>query len=536
MSTVLVVGGRWLASFVVVLTWGLTVPELASATQTFSVRNPNGGSSFQAGSDASYTTTMTFDSSAGAPQTALISLSPGVLGSLAANPSCRHGVQHTSACQVGTGTATIENVGTVGLTAYLVPAQDPAADVAGIDLVTSGPPPVGGSTTHAEIQLKQSASGAVQTVLNVNFAGAGAASNVITGSSLTTNSTLNGQPFSRMPSNCSPGPSSLTVKYANGTSETTTAAPDFTITGCSSLPYNPQLSVTAVKDAHNSGVAITTTVTQAADEAATARQALVIPFPAFGPNTNALGLQNTSTAVGSATAYSPLLPTPLVGKVYLTGSGPFTPSLTIRFPAPNAITLTGKVNLDTSTTTFTGIPDVPQTKLIVALFGGPQALEVATCVRPTATVSATFTGQNGAMITDRQPITVSGCPTAAGEPKASGGSLSGTAKGKPVLRFRLAKGKNAPKLKSFTLALPGGLSFKSTGLRHGLSVPVVKVSAKLHGGQLVINLKRAVNSLSVKLTSPLLAFRKHKHVHGRPKLHITVTDAKGTRTSLTVSV
>lgn len=517
------------------LTWGLTVPALASAAQTFSVSNPNGGSSFQAGGDASYTTTMNFDSSAGAPQTALISLSPGVLGSLAANPSCLQSVRHTSACQIGTGTATIEIVDSVGLTAYLVPAQHPDSDVAGIDLVTNGPPPVGGSTTHAEIQLKQSASGAVQSVLNVNFAGAGAASNLITGSSLTISSTLNGQPFSRLPSNCSPGPSSLTVNYANGTSETTAAAPDFTITGCSSLHYDPRLSVTAVKDAHDSGVAITTTVTQAADEAATAGQALVIPFPAFGPNTTALHLQGTSTAVGSATAYSPLLPTPLMGRVYLTGSSPFKPSLTIRFPAPNAITLTGIVNLATSTTTFTGIPDVPQTKLIVALFGGPQALESATCAPPTATVSATFTGQNGAMVTDKQPITIRGCPVAAGKPGVSRASLSGTAKRKPVLRFRLAKGKGAPKLKSFRLALPGGLSFKATGLRRGLSVRGVKVSARLHGGRLVVNLKRAVNSLSVKLTSPLLAFGNRKHLHGRPKLHITVTDAKGTSSSLTVS-
>jgi hypothetical protein len=477
---------------------------------------------------------MNFDTSAGAPRTALITSAPGVLASLAANPSCVQSVQHTSACQIGTGTATLETVGTVGLTAYLVPAQDPATSVAGIDLVTAGPPPIGGSTTHAEVQLKQNASGAVQSVLNVNFAGAGEAGMLITGSSLTVNSTLGGQPFSRMPSNCSPGPSSLTVNYANGTSETTAASPDFTITGCSSLPYNPRLSVTAVKDAHDSGVEITTTVTQAADEAAGAGQALVIPFSVFGPNTNALGLQNTSTAVGSATSYSPLIPTPLVGKVYFTGSGPFTPSLTIRFPAPNAITLTGIVNLSTSTTTFTGLPDVPQTKLVVSLFGGPRALESTFCAPPTGTISARFTGQNGATVTDSQRLTVSGCPKAAGGPKASGGSLSGTAQGKPVLRFRLAKGKNAPKLKSFTVALPGALSFQASGLRHGLSVSGVKVSATLQGGQLVVKLKRPVNSLSVKLASPLLVLGKH--LHGRPKLHVTVTDAKGTSTSLTVSV
>jgi hypothetical protein len=512
---------------VVVVGLGLAVPALASAAQTFSVGSPGGSSSFQANGDPSYTTSMTFDTSAGAPQTALITMSPGVLASLAANPACLKSVQYTASCRIGSGSATLLLGAPLSLTAYLVPATNPN-DAAGIDLVSSA------STSHAEVQLKQNASGAVSSVLDVDLASAGTAGSLITGTSLTVNGTLGGKPFVRMPSNCSPGPSSLTVTYANGKSETSSASPDFTITGCSSLPYAPRASVVIVKDAHDPGTEVTTTVTQNADEASTSAQTLKLPFPTLAANLKAAPLQNTSTPVGDAVADSPLLPEPLTGKVYLTGSSPFTPSLTIRFPPPSAITLTGAVDLDKSTVTFTGIPDVPQTKLVVTLFGGPKALEETTCNPPDGGFSGLFTGQNGKAVTDTLHVVVAGCPKTAGAPSASRGSLSVSAKGHATLRFRLAKGANAPDLKAFTLALPRGLSFDSAGLRKGLSIQGVKRKATLKKGKLTVVLKRAVKSVSVKLTGALLVAKKHLGSH--LKLRLTATDAGGTKTAVSTSL
>jgi hypothetical protein len=517
---------RW-PLFVAVLAAWLALPALASAAQTFSIGSPSGSSTFQANSDPSYTTSMTFDSSAGAPQTAIITLSPGVLASLAANPSCLQSVQHTPACMIGSGSATLMSLIPAPLTAYLVPATNPN-DAAGIDLVSSA------STSHAEVQLKQNASGAISSVLNVDLSTLGAVGNLITGTSLTVNGTLGGQPFNRMPSNCSPGPSSLTVNYANGASETSSASPDFTITGCSSLPYKPRLSATFVKDSGDAGVAVTTTVTQNADEASTSSQTLTIPFPTVSPNFASLSLQNTSTAVGQAIAYSPLLPTPLSGKIYFTGASPLSPTLTIRFPPPSVITLTGSVNLQKSSVTFSGVPDVPQTKLVVALFGGKLALESSNCTVPSGTMGGSFTGQNGAVVNDSVRVTVQGCPGGAGAPSASGGRLSVSAGGKPVLRFSLTSGNNAPDLKAFSVALPRGLGFAASGLRHGLSVQGVKVSATVRGDKLIVHLKRAVKSVSVKLAAPLLVAKKH--LRGRLKLHLTVTDAGGTTTTLSPSI
>ncbi len=486
---------RWGTVFVAMLAAWLAPAGAASAAQTFSVGSPSGSSTFQANGDPSYTTSMTFDSSAGAPQHAVITFSPGVLASLAANPSCLQSVQHTSACMIGSGSATVSLGIPVSLIAYLVPATN-ANDAAGIDLVSSG------STSHAEVQLKQNASGAISSVLDVDLSTLGVVGNLITGTSLTVNGTLGGQPFVRMPSNCSPGPSSLTVAYASGASETSSASPDFTIKGCSSLPYNPQLSASFVKDSGDAGTAVTTTVTQNADEASTSAQELTIPFPTVAPNLASLSLQNTSTPVGQAIAYSPLLPTPLTGKVYFTGASAFLPTLTIRFPPPNVITLTGAVSLQKSTVTFSGIPDVPQTKLVVALFGGKQALESSNCTVPTGTLSGSFTGQNGAVVNDSVRLSVKGCPKAAGTPSASGGSLSGSASGRPVLRFTLTKGRNAPGLKAFSVALPRGLSFNAGGLRHGLSVHGANARATLRGGKLIVSLKRAVKSVAVKLAAP----------------------------------
>src|SRR5581483_4723855 len=136
-------------------------------------------------------------------------------------------------------------------------------------------------------------SGAISSVLNVDLASAGAAGDLITGTSLTVNGTLGGKPFVRMPSNCSPGPSSLTVTYAHGASETSSASPDFTITGCSRLPYNPRLTATLIKDRGDAGAAVTTTVTQNGDEASTSTQKLTIPFPTLSPNLASLNLQNS---------------------------------------------------------------------------------------------------------------------------------------------------------------------------------------------------------------------------------------------------
>ena len=525
---------RQIAALAGALGLSLAVPVLASASQSFVVTSPTG---FPANGDPSYTTTQNLDSGTmGEPGNVTITLAPGVLASLAANASCVKTLQYTSACQIGGGSATTSSGAGLGLTAYLVPPPNPSTDAAGIDLLT-GPP--ANQTTHVAVDLVQNASGNVASVLKLNLSSLGPLlGGLLTKMSLTVNGTLGGKPFTRMPSNCNiTTHSSLTVQYAKGT-ETSQASPDFAPTGCSSLPFTPQVSATAVKDPHNDGVEITTTQTQPLGQAAGLTTVLQLPWPAIGTNTSAVALQNTSTPVGTAVATSPLQPAPLKGYAYLTGSGPFTPSLTLRFPPPVALTLVGAVNLNNHTVTFSNQPDVPQTALVVTLFGGTQSLELATCSPPGGVLHASNTGQNGVFATAAVPIQISGCPPAPkqqGKPKLSGVSLTGLAGGKPYLSFSVAHGKNAPNLKRLSVALPAGLKWES---KKGISVGGSH-TLRIAGGRLIITLKRRGARVAVRIGSTALRESeqlqhraRNGKAHPKPRVRVTVTDADGTQTTL----
>ncbi len=342
--------------------------------------------------------------------------------------------------------------------------------------------------------------------------------------SLTINGTLGGKPFTRMPTNCHPGASSVMIVYAKRT-ETTAASPDFAPTGCASLPFAPKLSGSAVVDAHDTGVAVTTTVTQAADEAASASTQLALPWPTLAPNFSALSLQNTSTPVGSATTATPLLPAPLQGKAYLTGS-PASPTMTLRFPPPAVLTLVGKIDLARHTVAFPTIPDVPVTRLTVTLFGGRNALLSASCDQPSGSLGGAFTGQNGARATASQPLTLSGCPArpvTPGRPSLTGAGFSGLGAGAPVVGFTVTSGHAAPKLRSLMVGLPSGLTFVRRHLRSGIHVPALR-SLAIRGGRLVITLKRALPSVDVRIAGRALhetrRLRRQKHRH--LVLHVTV--------------
>jgi len=508
------------------------VPALASADQQFQVTSPSG---FPAGGNPSYTTTQVLDSqNMGAPGKVRITLAPGVLASLAANPSCTKTTQYTDACKIGQGTADGPgDVPLASLTAYLVPPPDPKTDAAGIDLLT-GPP--ANQTTHVAVDLVQTASGNVASVLKLDLSGNPIAGQ-LTKMSLTVNSTLNGKPFTRMPTNCNvTDHSSLTVEYAKGT-ETTPASPDFKPTGCDALPFSPTLSASAVKDAHDDGAEVVTTQTQGPGEAAGLSTSLQLPWPALSTNLGALAVQNTTTPVGSATAASPLQPAPLVGNAYLTGT-PIAPTLTLLFPPPVALKLVGTVSLNTHTVTFSALPDVPQTSLVVKLFGGPHAAQAANCAPPGGIAHGSFTGQNGVIVSVSTPLTVAGCPPPPkhhGAPRLSRVSLAGLASGKPRLSFKVAHGTNAPKLRSLIVSLPRGLLFLS---KRGISVSGPH-RLRLTGGKLTITLKRPLTAVAVRIGSAALAestqlerlARAHK-AHPKPLVRVTATDAGGSRSSL----
>lgn len=374
-------------------------PASALGAQSLAITSPTG---FPAGGHPTYTTTIGLDTSAGTPSTVTIKLAPGALASPSANPSCLKTTQHTSSCQIGAGSVTTSLGLPLSVTAYLAPPPN-KADVVGIDVV----PVTGTPVTHAGAKLVQNAAGNVQTVLSLSLSGLGPLAGLVTGMNLTINGTLDGKPFNRMPTNCSPGQSQLTVAYSSKT-ETVAASPDFTPTGCSALPYAPKISGTAHAVAHGGAGRVVTTITQAAGQAASRETTLALPKNALLPSPGALGFLNTSTPVASAVTVTPLLPAPLAGKIFLKGTFA-KPFLVFKFPPPAALTLTGAVNLAADSMTIPVIPDVPLTKLQVTFPGGRNGLLIVGCPTKPAKLAGTFTAQSGKTVKASHALTVTGC-------------------------------------------------------------------------------------------------------------------------------
>jgi hypothetical protein len=544
-----------------------------------------------AGGAVSIASTTTFTWPSGSSDTVKnvnVSLAPGLLAAPAAVPqTCTSSQLSTFSCPaqslIGTGTMTLvtnpgaspgpSQIGQVSL--FLMPAPA-AGDVAGVGAILSAALPASSSNSFTSISgpidIKTDATGQPYGTISftglpssVNF-GTGAVPVQVTSLSLTFNGKAadangvpnNGSAFIRLPTQCSTDPRiSVSVDTVSGSPSSNTGADTFSLGNtCAGLAYSPTLAASGTKDAGDNGVTVVTELTQSATEAATKNATLGIPASELQPNVNAAVSEICPTAagcthpVGTATASTPLLSSPLNGTVYLTGSIG-APALTIVFPSPFSLTISGVINIAASTVTFQNEPDVPLTDLKVTLSGGPNALFVTGCSATTATATGSFTGQNGKSAQSNPALPLSGCPassggggggTTVGKPAISG-SVTGLASGKAKVSFKLTAGKNAPKLKSFKVKLAGGLSFIKKGIAKGVSVTGAgKATIKLSGSTLVVTLKTAASSVSVTISSKALkvsnGLRKNAKKHKVRSLKVTVpvTDSAGLTTTLTLTV
>jgi hypothetical protein len=498
----------------------------------------------QAGGGTNVTATLHF-AAGDTPSTVVTSLAPGMLGNLNANPSCLVSQQLTPSCQIGTATVSTTApapANSIPGNLYLVPGQN--GDAAGIEFVATGLP-----NQYIGVTLNPKAPGGL--VLTTTFSNP----SPVQITDFTANfTTLNGVEFTRLPSSCGAATSSFTATYYDGT-PTGSASGSFTPTGCSSLAYAPTLSATLTKDAGDSGAGLVLGITQTATEAASKSIVLTLP-KGLTPNVTADApcLSATGCQIGTATATSPLIPSPALagGKVTLTASGT-TPMISVSFPAPFAVTLGGAVNLANNSVTFAGVPDVPLTTLTLNITGPNGQKAFNTNCAP-ANIAGVFTSQSGVTHNASAPITFVGCvPTATG-------STSGLAKGHPKLKFKVvAAGSGGPKIASVAIGLPGGLRFSrsaisthktcttlkgkkkkctTTTLIKGLGIRGAKAkSVALKHGQLVITLKKAAGSVIFTISGPLLTETRglqtkvKKHKTRKLTFRLRVTDANHTSTS-----
>ncbi len=501
--------------------------------------------STQAGAATSVTAALTF-ASGDTPKTVVTSLAAGMLGNLNANATCLGAQQLTAACQVGTASVS-STAGPFTGNLYLVPAQA-STDAAGIEFVPAGPP-----LTNQYIGVSANPNTPGGLNLTTTFANPTPAQ--ITG--FTANfTTLNGQPFTRLPSSCSAATSTFSATYY-GPTPTGSASGSFTPTGCATLPYEPVLAASETKDAKDNGAALVFTITQAANEAASKTISLKLPS-GLGVNLSADVLCLTGSGsgcrVGTATATSPLIPSVALNNGTITlGGSASAPTITIAFPA-FGITLVGDVSLANGTVTINNVPDVPLTNLSLNITG-PNGKKAFTTSCTPSTTTGTFTSQSGASKNVAAKVTLNNCVA---KPTATG-SLSGLASGHPGLRFTVAHGKGAPNVSSVSVGLPAGLKFSSAGivttktcttkggkkkcttttLTKGLGIKgATAKSVALKGGKLLITLKKAAGKFTISLSGPVLTesgslqTKVKKHKVKTLTVTLKVTDAKHTSTTV----
>lgn len=545
------------------LAFGLAFASAASASITPTV-TPSSTAPLKAGATGNLGLDLKFAPSLGdSPKDLTLNLPPGLLSNAAINKGgCLKTADiETTTCQIGSGTVDALVAGipiptNVGF--FLVPPPA-AGDLAGLAVASNGQQI--GSTAAIAIRPSGDPDG---VGARIDFV----LPNTLDGLPLQIeeiDSTFDGL---RFPTTCPAVPEQLRVSVNSYDDSTVkSAATPVRVTGCAALPFAPKYAISVARDANDQNVKVTTRITQAASESPNSSVSLAFPSDVFSSSLK--GLTNLCTTgpasgkckpVGSVTAASPLYPTPLTGRAYLTGSVTNLAGLTLTlvFPAPFPLTLVGNVHLQSLTTTFSGLPDIPLTNLTVALNGGRAGLFTTFCTHRSGTSTATLTDQNGdRTATVRTRFTEAGCPAhggggggtdggsgKAGKPRIGAASFGGLMARTPTLRFKVTAGRHAPGISSLTVRLPKGLKAVARR-RHGkrtvrhVSVNGAKLpSATVSHGALVIKLRKAARHATVRLghgalaeTRALAAKVRRKHVRSLP-LTVAVHNAKGKRTTL----
>lgn len=269
--------------------------------------------------------------------------------------------------------------------------------------------------------------------------------------------------------------------YGDGT--TVPISADYPVTGCNSIPFNPQLSFNLDTTARSAVPGITATLTQGDGEQN--MQSTDIKFPkGFGIN-----IANTNTqcsedqfdssscpegsVIGSTAVTSKLLPEdsgPLTGNVIL-GPTDLTSGMIELFMKPTSsflpdgIKLTGTAQLNsdgTLETKFDDLPDLPIQSFTLALDGGSDKGLIKNPKNcGTKTIQATFVSHQGAQVIQKPQVQI-----ACDDASLSVDLSSHRPKAHPTVDLSVS----APGMQSLSFTLPTSFKVKSTlvgGKRYG---------------------------------------------------------------------
>jgi hypothetical protein len=236
---------------------------------------------------------------------------------------------------------------------------------------------------------------------------------------------VNRPSFLLNPTNCGElHTESLLTSTFNATSP---ASSPFQVTGCSGLAFKPTFTATtSAKATKLNGASLKVTMTQPAHEANlhSVVTSLPLQLPSRLTTLQKACLQATFDAspvgcaaakVGTATAFTPALPTPLTGSAYLVSHGGAAfPDLDLVLEGSGVhVILVGNTFIKNgiTTSTFASIPDVPVSKFVLDLPVGRNSALTAfgsLCAKPLI-MPTTMTAQSGTQIKQNTRIAVSGC-------------------------------------------------------------------------------------------------------------------------------
>ncbi len=244
---------------------------------------------------------------------------------------------------------------------------------------------------------------------------------------------VNRPEFTFNPTDCNSQAVTGTVTAVQGASAAVSTP--FAVTGCANLPFKPVFTAaTQGKTSRIDGASLTVKVTATPGEAnihkvhlqfpkalparlATLRKACTEAQFAANPAGCPAG-----SAIGTGTAITPILSTPLTGPAYLVSHGGAAyPDVVFVLTGDNVtIDLTGGTDIKKGVTysTFESVPDAPITSFESKFPEGPDAIfgtdlpaktKGSFCGR-SPVIPATIEGQNGAINKKNIKIAVTGCP------------------------------------------------------------------------------------------------------------------------------
>jgi hypothetical protein len=449
--------------------------------------------------------------------------------------------------KVGTQTVNITLLGLItsdasGEVFNLVPDKPEPAQL-GIRLDT----PAGSQHLKSDVSVRPSDSGLTSTIRGIPDTVSGAPIHINSISLTLLAKSGTGQAFTRNPTSCDPA---VTTLHAVGDGDSgANGQGSFTPTACDALPYAPKLTATvgaAGQTAPGSNPPLTTVITQMPGEAGT-KSTKVTLGPPLAPNAAVLGnvcpvaaynADNcpAQSQVGTATAVTPLLATPLTGPVRLVENPGGLPKVVVYLNGTINVRLVGDVALTgtSTTTTFSGIPDVPLSSFELAFTGGSGGQLSASgdlCTTAT-TLSGEFASHSGKTVNVTTPAKVQGCPGGGPTPTPKGKwptatlSLRRVATASPTLQFSARRGAGAKRLREIAISLPGPLSFDRGYLSAGVKASK-SLSPSLSGKHVLVLTARSLAGVtSIKAVVSKRALRVsnalRRRVPKHPKVAIAV--------------